>query len=222
MLNLPTNSLESCPVPVTAKGSWIKQWIELVGNCYSIENKGSDILNRYIERRRQIVCIGMAEEVIGYWMDAHLDTRAIHRVDIIYWSCRKATYNRFRILFSIQPVLRTVSSSSANAQNTNKGILISVTTIGQLCNKSRSFPLLHSSDGLSHSTRRLMEEHRHKLLQNITELLRRTFPSQFVFPVLGHEDGQATNFRHLADLWQTWLPSEALTTFERGELGNWE
>lgn len=63
-----------------------------------------------------------------------------------------------------------------------------------------------------------MEEHRHKLLQNITELLRRTFPSQFVFPVLGHEDGQATNFRHLADLWQTWLPSEALTTFERGEL----
>lgn len=63
-----------------------------------------------------------------------------------------------------------------------------------------------------------MEEQRHKLLQNITELLRRTFPSQFVFPVLGHEDGQATNFRHLVDLWQTWLPSEALQTFERGEL----
>lgn len=103
MLNLPTNSLESCPVPVTAKGSWIDKWIELVGNCYSIENKGSDILNRYIERRRQIVCIGMAEEVIGYWMDAHLDTRASLRVDIIYWSCRKATYNRFRILFSIRP-----------------------------------------------------------------------------------------------------------------------
>lgn len=64
-----------------------------------------------------------------------------------------------------------------------------------------------------------MEEHRHKLLQNITELLRRTFPSQFVFPVLGHEDGQATNFRHLVDLWQTWLPSEALQTFERGKCG---
>lgn len=55
MLNLPTNSLESCPVPVTAKGSWIEQWIELVGNCYSIENKGSDILNRYREKKTNCV-----------------------------------------------------------------------------------------------------------------------------------------------------------------------
>jgi len=72
------------------------------------------------------------------------------------------------------------------------------------------------SDGLSHSAKRLLEPHRLDLLRNITELLGRTFPSQFVFPVLGHEDGQNGDFRRLGEQWRHWLPSEALQTFERG------
>lgn len=71
-------------------------------------------------------------------------------------------------------------------------------------------------DGLSHSSRRLTESNRLQLLRNITELLGRTFPSQFVFPVLGHEDGQNGDFRQLGELWRQWLPSEALQTFEKG------
>lgn len=73
-----------------------------------------------------------------------------------------------------------------------------------------------SSDGLAHSMRRLIETHRLDVLRNITELLSRTFTSQFVFPVLGHEDGQANNYRRLGDLWRLWLPLEALQTFEKG------
>ncbi|XP_055703393.1 acid sphingomyelinase-like phosphodiesterase 3b isoform X2 [Phlebotomus papatasi] len=76
--------------------------------------------------------------------------------------------------------------------------------------------VLWTGDGLSHSTRRSLESHRLDLLRNITELLGRTFPSQFVFPVLGHEDGQSGNFRRLGELWRHWLPLEALQTFEKG------
>lgn len=73
-----------------------------------------------------------------------------------------------------------------------------------------------SSDGLSHSARRLHEPNRLELLRNITELMSRTFPSQFVFPVLGHDDG-TPNFVQLGELWRHWLPSEALQTFEKGK-----
>uniref|UniRef100_A0A6B2E4C8 Putative acid sphingomyelinase 4 n=1 Tax=Phlebotomus kandelakii TaxID=1109342 RepID=A0A6B2E4C8_9DIPT len=76
--------------------------------------------------------------------------------------------------------------------------------------------VLWTGDGLSHSTRRSLESHRLDLLRNITELLGRTFPSQFVFPVLGHEDGQNGNFHRLGELWRHWLPLEALQTFEKG------
>ncbi|XP_059614202.1 acid sphingomyelinase-like phosphodiesterase 3b isoform X2 [Phlebotomus argentipes] len=76
--------------------------------------------------------------------------------------------------------------------------------------------VLWTGDGLSHSTRRSLESHRLDLLRNITELLGRTFPSQFVFPVLGHEDGQSGNFHRLGELWRHWLPLEALQTFEKG------
>lgn len=69
---------------------------------------------------------------------------------------------------------------------------------------------------MAHSTRRLIESHRLDLLRNITDLLGRTFSSQFVFPVLGHEDGQGNSFRRLGELWRHWLPSEALQTFEKG------
>lgn len=55
------------------------------------------------------------------------------------------------------------------------------------------------------------------MLRNITDLLSRTFSSQFVFPVLGHEDGHNNIFDRLGDLWRHWLPSEALQTFEKGE-----
>ncbi|KAJ6642014.1 Acid sphingomyelinase-like phosphodiesterase 3a [Pseudolycoriella hygida] len=76
--------------------------------------------------------------------------------------------------------------------------------------------VLWTGDGLAHSTRRLIESHRLELLRNITDLLGRTFSSQFVFPVLGHEDGQGNNFHQLGELWRHWLPSEALQTFEKG------
>lgn len=76
-------------------------------------------------------------------------------------------------------------------------------------------PISFRSDGLAHAMRRLIDTHRLDLLRNITDLLSRTFTSQFVFPVLGHEDGP-NNFRRLGDLWRLWLPSEALQTFEKG------
>lgn len=72
------------------------------------------------------------------------------------------------------------------------------------------------SDGLSHSAKRMHETKRLDVLRNITELMSRTFPSQFVFPVLGHEDGSA-NFEQLGDLWRHWLPLEAVQTFEKGK-----
>lgn len=64
-----------------------------------------------------------------------------------------------------------------------------------------------------------IETRRLSILQNITDLLSRTFPSQFVFPVLGHEDGQGhgINFRTLGELWRHWLPNEALETFNKGK-----
>ncbi|XP_049291058.1 acid sphingomyelinase-like phosphodiesterase 3a [Anopheles funestus] len=75
--------------------------------------------------------------------------------------------------------------------------------------------VLWTGDGLSHSAKRMHETKRLDVLRNITELMSRTFPSQFVFPVLGHEDGSA-NFEQLGDLWRHWLPLEALQTFEKG------
>ncbi|XP_036336299.1 sphingomyelinase phosphodiesterase D-like [Rhagoletis pomonella] len=70
-------------------------------------------------------------------------------------------------------------------------------------------------DGLSHSALKESDTKRLEILRNITDLLGRTFSSQFVFPVLGHEDG-TNNFRHMGELWRHWLPSEALHTFEKG------
>lgn len=87
-----------------------------------------------------------------------------------------------------------------------------------------SFSSRHS-DGLSHSAKRLSESHRLDLMRNITELLGRTFPSQFVFPVLGHEDVQNNDYKDyksfllsLGNIWRQWLPLEALQTFEKGNI----
>jgi sphingomyelin phosphodiesterase acid-like 3 len=86
------------------------------------------------------------------------------------------------------------------------------------------FILFPFSDGLSHSAKRLSESHRLDLMRNITELLGRTFSSQFVFPVLGHEDVQNNDYKDyknfllsLGNIWRQWLPLEALQTFEKGE-----
>ncbi|XP_036335865.1 uncharacterized protein LOC118746170 [Rhagoletis pomonella] len=75
--------------------------------------------------------------------------------------------------------------------------------------------VLWTGDGLSHSALKESDTKRLEILRNITDLLGRTFSSQFVFPVLGHEDG-TNNFRHMGELWRHWLPSEALHTFEKG------
>ncbi|CAB3367620.1 Hypothetical predicted protein [Cloeon dipterum] len=75
----------------------------------------------------------------------------------------------------------------------------------------------------------------HKLLatmQNLTDLLKHTFSSQFVFPALGHGDVIGHHHHHhahlhggltahelyksVADMWRFWLPSEALASFEKG------
>lgn len=69
-------------------------------------------------------------------------------------------------------------------------------------------------DALSHTAKRLPEAHQLELLQNVTDLLKRTFSSQFVFPALGHDD--PTLKRHLGELWRRWLPPDSMHTFEKG------
>lgn len=65
----------------------------------------------------------------------------------------------------------------------------------------------------------LTETQRLDLLQNITDMLSHTFPSQFVFPVLGHDDiiNGVGNYTKHGELWRQWLPLEALQTFTRGK-----
>lgn len=75
--------------------------------------------------------------------------------------------------------------------------------------------IFHSSDALSHSAHPFSEREKHDVIRNITFLLGQTFSSQFVFPVLGHED--SLSFHHLGELWRQWLPTEAVQTFEKGE-----
>ncbi|KAG8227922.1 hypothetical protein J437_LFUL011850 [Ladona fulva] len=64
------------------------------------------------------------------------------------------------------------------------------------------------------------------VMQNLTDLLRLTFPSQFVFPVLGNHDFYPQNqlpprrhpiYKRVADMWRHWLPNEAIDSFEKGE-----
>nr|CAD7601325.1 unnamed protein product [Timema genevievae] len=72
-------------------------------------------------------------------------------------------------------------------------------------------------DGVAHTGSR-SSDHQLSVLQNLTDLLRHTFSSQFVFPVLGHEDPNPAlgqSYREVADLWRHWLPTEALQTFNK-------
>ncbi|CAG9559587.1 unnamed protein product [Danaus chrysippus] len=56
------------------------------------------------------------------------------------------------------------------------------------------------------------EDNRYQAIRNITELLRMTFSSHFVFPVLGHTDPAPSE--RLTNLWSHWLPLEALQTLK--------
>ncbi|XP_050428631.1 acid sphingomyelinase-like phosphodiesterase 3a isoform X2 [Adelges cooleyi] len=58
-------------------------------------------------------------------------------------------------------------------------------------------------------------------IQNVTNLLSHFFSSQFVFPVLGHDDpgallGQQIGYTELGYLWRQWLPTDAIQTFNKG------
>lgn len=59
-------------------------------------------------------------------------------------------------------------------------------------------------------------------IQNVTNLLIHTFSSQFVFPVLGHDDpgairGQKITYTDLGNYWRQWLPTDAIQTFNKGQ-----
>ncbi|CAH1379391.1 unnamed protein product, partial [Tenebrio molitor] len=70
-------------------------------------------------------------------------------------------------------------------------------------------------DALSHNARKLHESVKLQLLQNLTDLLRKTFSSQFVFPALGHDDPMAK--KELGKMWSRWLPTDSMHTFAKGK-----
>lgn len=72
--------------------------------------------------------------------------------------------------------------------------------------------VLWTGDALTRTTG-MNVELRLQCLRNLTDLLSRTFKEQFVFPALGHDD-IGVNFSQLAEIWQHWLPQEALDTFK--------
>ncbi|XP_050664419.1 acid sphingomyelinase-like phosphodiesterase 3a [Leptidea sinapis] len=74
--------------------------------------------------------------------------------------------------------------------------------------------VLWTGDILSSSMEHLSDEVRLEAVRNVTDILGRTFSSQFVFPALGHNDPPPS--RKLVDMWMQWLPSDALQTFETG------
>ncbi|XP_046667203.1 acid sphingomyelinase-like phosphodiesterase 3b [Homalodisca vitripennis] len=81
--------------------------------------------------------------------------------------------------------------------------------------------VLWTGDGLSVMSSSRSSEKQVAALQNLTHLFSHTFPSQFVFPVLGHDDpggnpGERLGYRELANFWRHWLPSEAIATFVKG------
>lgn len=70
-------------------------------------------------------------------------------------------------------------------------------------------------DILSSTMEHTSEEFQLEAVRNVTDVLSRTFSSQFVFPALGHNDPLPS--RRLMDMWMQWLPSDALQTFEESE-----
>ncbi|XP_017133891.1 acid sphingomyelinase-like phosphodiesterase 3b [Drosophila elegans] len=158
----------------------------------------------------------LAQARVGYFWhisDLHLDTLYSTRGDI-YRSCWQ--------------LARSVSGSGGNNAATEAPgtfghyncdspwslIESAVKTMKAKQGDNVEF-VLWTGDALSHSAQPLSEQKQHEILQNITDLLRRSFSSQFIFPVLGHEDGSGS-YRRLGELWRHWLPSEALVTFDQG------
>ncbi|XP_052873756.1 acid sphingomyelinase-like phosphodiesterase 3a [Anopheles cruzii] len=158
-----------------------------------------------------VCCVRLTEARIGYFWhitDLHLDTYYTTKGDI-FRSCWLTEHH----------------SNTANAKRPGPygdymcdspwSLLESATQAMKSKQGDNVEFVLWTGDGLSHSAKRMHDSKRLDVLRNITELMSRTFPSQFVFPVLGHEDGSA-NFEQLGDLWRHWLPLEALQTFEKG------
>lgn len=72
------------------------------------------------------------------------------------------------------------------------------------------------SDGLSHfAIKHLSENHQLELVKALTDLLGKTFPAQFVFPALGHDDPPFE--KRLGKMWSKWLPTDSIKTFETGK-----
>ncbi|KAG8235544.1 hypothetical protein J437_LFUL015081 [Ladona fulva] len=86
--------------------------------------------------------------------------------------------------------------------------------------------LLGVSDDIAHvNDEHLSTDKVLMVMQNLTDLLRHTFSSQFVFPVLGNHDFYPQNqlpprrhptYKKVADMWRHWLPTEAIDSFEKG------
>lgn len=63
------------------------------------------------------------------------------------------------------------------------------------------------------------EEMKLEAVRNVTDILSRTFSSQFVFPALGHNDPPPS--QRLVDMWMQWLPTDALQTFVTGNFDSY-
>ncbi|XP_019760900.2 acid sphingomyelinase-like phosphodiesterase 3a isoform X1 [Dendroctonus ponderosae] len=75
--------------------------------------------------------------------------------------------------------------------------------------------VLWTGDGLSHfAIKHLSENHQLELVKALTDLLGKTFPAQFVFPALGHDDPPFE--KRLGKMWSKWLPTDSIKTFETG------
>ncbi|XP_044756702.1 acid sphingomyelinase-like phosphodiesterase 3b isoform X2 [Coccinella septempunctata] len=74
--------------------------------------------------------------------------------------------------------------------------------------------VLWTGDSLSHSTKHHQDINKLELLQNITDLLHKTFSSQFVFPALGHDDPSSR--KKMGEMWSRWFPADSLKTFVQG------
>ncbi|KAL3276584.1 hypothetical protein HHI36_011956 [Cryptolaemus montrouzieri] len=82
----------------------------------------------------------------------------------------------------------------------------------------QGFPIVYTNvhgDTLTHAARHLPENKRLDLLQNLTDLLQKTFNYQFVFPALGHDDPSSR--KKMGDMWSRWFPADSLKTFISGE-----
>ncbi|XP_045465382.1 acid sphingomyelinase-like phosphodiesterase 3a [Harmonia axyridis] len=74
--------------------------------------------------------------------------------------------------------------------------------------------ILWTGDSLSHFTKHHQDTKKLETLQNLTDLLHKTFSSQFVFPALGHDDPSSR--KKMGEMWSRWFPADSLKTFVQG------